>query len=485
MNTESFDAKAQRRKVKILHGTAVALALLALSACSMAPDYTRPQAPVPGSWPSGPAYQAETGTPGSKAVAELPWREFFLDPRLQQTIELALVNNRDLGIATLNVERYRAFYQIERAALLPQLNASASGSVQRQPADLSGTGSSEIYRQYSAGVGVSLYELDLFGRVRSLKDQALEEYFATEEAQRAAQISLIAAVAQSYLTLAADQEVLALSRQTLESRQTSFALIEKRFNAGVISALDLYQAQTLVDGARVENIQATRLVAQEENLLRLLVGTALPTELLPAELGEGVLLQDLAPGLPSESLLLRPDIIQAEHKLKGANANIGAARAAFFPRITLTGAAGFSSAELSGLFKSGSESWSFAPQIILPIFDAGRNRANLKVSRVEEEIAVAQYEKAILTAFREVADALAERGTIDEQLAALQSLTAATAESARLSTIRYDKGADSFLSVQDAQRALFVAQQNLIVARLARLSNLVTLYKVLGGGAGE
>jgi multidrug efflux system outer membrane protein len=452
----------------------------------MAPDYTRPEAPVPGSWPSGPAYSAEIGTPGTEAVAEIPWREFFLEPRLQQTIELALANNRDLKIATLNVEKYRAFYQIARAALLPQLNASAAGSVQRVPETLSGTGSSEIYRQYSAGLGVSAYELDLFGRVRSLKDQALEEYFATEEAQRAAQISLIAAVAQSYLTLAADREELLLARQTLESRQSTFGLIEKRFNAGVISALDLHQAQTLIDGARVQSIQATRLVAQDENLLTLLVGVPVPAELLPAVLGaETTLLQELAPGLPSEGLLRRPDIIQAEHRLKGANANIGAARAAFFPRIALTGSVGVGSDQLSGLFKSGSGAWLFAPQITVPIFDAGRNRANLKVSKVEREIAVAQYEKAILTAFREVADALAEQGTIDERLAALQSLTAATAESARLSLIRYDKGADSYLSVQDAQRALFVAEQNLIAARLSRLTNLVTLYKVLGGGASE
>ena len=462
-----------------------ALALLALSACTMAPEYNRPASPLPTAWPEGPAYQGTTVNPEKKAVAEIPWREFILDPRLQQTIELALANNRDLKISTLNVEKFQAFYQIERAALVPQLNANAAGSVLRHPADLSGTGSSEIRRQYSAGLGVSSYELDLFGRVRSLKDQALEEYFATEEARRAAQISLIAAVAESYMTLAADREELALARQTLESRQTSFDLITKRYNAGVTSALDLHQAQTLVDGARVQHIQATRRVAQDENFLRLLVGAPLPEDLLPEALGEAVLLQDLSPGVPSESLLLRPDIIAAEHKLKAANANIGAARAAFFPRIALTGTAGFSSAELSGLFKSGSETWGFAPQITLPIFDGGRNRANLKVSKLEEEIAVAQYEKAILIAFREVADALAERGTIDERLAALQSLTNATAESARLSTIRYDKGADSFLSVQDAQRALFVAQQNLIIARLARLTNLVTLYKVLGGGASE
>ena len=470
---------------KGLRSAALGMVLLTCSACTLAPGYERPEAPVPASWPGGPAYQTETGTPANKVVAEIPWREFFVEPRLQKVIELALANNRDLKIATLNVEKYRAFYQIERAGLLPQLNASAAGSVQRLPADLSGTGSPEIRRQYSAGLGVSAYELDLFGRVQSLKEEALEEYFATEEARRAARISLIAAVAQSYLTLAADNETLALARQTLESRQTSFGLIEKRFNAGIISSLDLYQAQTLVDGARVQSVQATRLVAQDENLLTLLVGAPLPAELLPVQLGAEVTLQDLAPGLPSESLLRRPDIIQAEHRLKGANANIGAARAAFFPRIALTGSVGVGSDQLTGLFKAGSGAWSFAPQITLPIFDAGRNRANLKVSKVEREIAVAQYEKAILTAFREVADALAERGTIDEQLAALQSLTAATAESARLSLVRYDKGADSYLSVQDAQRALFVAQQNLISARLSRLTNLVTLYKVLGGGASE
>ena len=489
MNRPTFNATAQRRPGKnrmILRGTAVALAIFACAACSLAPDYTRPAAPVPASWPAGPAYKVEGGKPADKAVAEIPWRTFFVDPRLQQTIELALSNNRDLKVATLNVERYRAFYQIERAQLLPQLNANAAGIVQQQPAYLSGTGSQEIRHQYSAGLGVSAYELDLFGRVRSLNDQALEEYFATEEARRAAQISLIAAVAQSYLTLAADHEALLLAGQTLESRQTSFALIEKRFNAGIISALDLHQAQTLVDGARVQSIRATRLVAQEENLLNLLVGTSLPLELLPEQLAEETtLLQELAPGIPSESLLRRPDIIQSEHLLKGANANIGAARAAFFPRIALTGSVGVGSEQLSGLFKSGSGTWLFAPQITVPIFDAGRNRANLKVSKMEREIAVAQYEKAILTAFREVADALAERGTIDEELAALQSLTAATAESARLSLVRYDKGADSFLSVQDAQRTLFVAQQSLIVVRLARLTNLVTLYKVLGGGASE
>ena len=477
--------RRQEKNSTRLRGAALGVALLACSACTLAPEYTRPESPVPADWPSGPAYTAETGTPAAQAVDEIPWREFFVDPRLQKVIELTLANNRDLKIATLNVERFRAFYQIERAGLLPQLNASAAGSVQRVPADLSGTGSAEIRRQYSAAVGVSAYELDLFGRVQSLKEQALEEYLATEEARRAAQISLIATVAQSYLTLAADREVLALARQTLESRQSSLALIEKRFKAGITSALDLHQTQTLVDGARVQSVLATRLVAQDENLLTLLVGVPLPAELLPAQLGVAVTLQELAPGLPSESLLRRPDIIQAEHRLKGANANIGAARAAFFPRIALTGSVGVGSDQLSGLFKSGSGAWSFAPQITVPIFDAGRNRANLKVSKVEREIAVAEYERAILTAFREVADALAEHGTITELLAAQESLTAATAESSRLSLVRYDKGVDSYLSVQDAERNLFLSQQNLISARLSRLTNLVTLYKVLGGGASE
>lgn len=460
----------------------VALMVLIVSGCSLAPDYTRPEAPLSDKWPAGAAYPEVSNTV-AKGVDEIPWREFFLESRLQKVIELALANNRDLRIAALNVEKYRALYQIERAGLLPQLNATAAGNIQQLPAGLSGSGSQRVLDQYSAGVGVSAYELDLFGRVRSLKEKALEEYFATEEACRAAQVSLVAAVAQSYLTLAADREVLALSHQTLESRQTSFALIERRYNAGLISALDLHQAQALVDTARVQTLQVTRLVAQDENLLTLLVGLPLPAELLPVALGDKKSLLEITPGLPAESLLRRPDIMQAEHRLKGVNANIGAARAAFFPRITLTGSAGFGSDELSGLFSSGSGAWSFIPQITLPIFDSGRNRAGLKASKVEQEIALAQYERAILTAFREVADALAEQGTIDERVVALESLTTATESSARLSQVRYEKGADSYLSVQDAQRALYSARQNLIVARLSQLSSRVTLYKVLGGGA--
>lgn len=487
MKNATFYAAAPPRSGKNrqrLRGTALGIVFLMFSGCTMAPSYTRPEAPVPANWPSGPAYPATNADTAAQPAAATPWRSFFVDPQLQQVIELALANNRDLKLALLNVEKFRALYQIERSQLLPHVNATAGGNLQRVPATLSGTGKSVTRRQYSAGVGVSAYELDLFGRVRSLKDQALEEYLATEEAQRAAQISLIAAVVDSYLTLAADREQLALSRQTLESQKTSFDLTQKRFNAGVSSALDVHQAQTTVETARIQSATYTRLAAQDENQLTLLVGAPLPIELLPEVLAaEATLVQELPPGLPAETLLSRPDILQAEHHLIGANANIGAARAAFFPSITLTGSVGVGSDQLSGLFKAGSGTWGFAPQITLPIFDAGRNRANLKAANVEREIAVAEYEKAIQTAFREVADALAERGTIDEQLAAQQSLTDATTQSQKLAEARYQRGVDSYLVLLDAQRTLFIAQQNLIATRLSRLNNRVTLYKVLGGGA--
>jgi multidrug efflux system outer membrane protein len=340
--------------------------------------------------------------------------------------------------------------------------------------------------QYSVGLGVSSYELDLFGRVRSLKDQALEQYLATEQAQRSVQISLVSQVAAAYLALAADRERLKFAKDTLNSQQESFTLTKSRFDAGVTSLLTVNQAQTTVDTARVDIARFTTLVAQDENALALVVGSPVPAELLPQTLSESLTaLRDLSPGLPSDVLLGRPDILQAEGQLKGASANIGAARAAFFPRITLVSSIGFGTDDLAGLFKPGSFAWKFAPQITLPIFDGGSNRANLTVSEVDRSIAVAQYEKAIQNAFREVADALAQRGTIDEQVAAQQSLTNVTAESYKLSQARFDKGVDSFLTVLDSQRSLYGAQLNLISTRLARLTNLVTLYKVLGGGGGK
>jgi multidrug efflux system outer membrane protein len=460
----------------------LAVMALSLAGCaSMAPKYSQPATPVPSDWPGG-----ETAKSASKPVAEIPWREFFIDEQLRKLIDLALTNNRDLRIAALNNERFRALYQIRRADLMPHVDANGAISVQRVPADLSANGKAMTVEQYSVGLGVASYELDLFGRVQSLRDQALEQYLATEQAQASVQISLVSQVATAYLALAADRERLQLAKETLINQQDSYKLTKSRYEAGVSSALDLNQAQTIVDAARVDIARYMAMVAQDENALNLIVGSPVPVDLLPKSLSETLAaLKDLSPGLPSDVLLRRPDIIQAEGELKGANANIGAAQAAFFPRITLVSSIGFGSDELAGLFKGDSFTWSFAPRISIPIFDGGSNKANLKVSEVDRDIAVARYEKAIQNAFREVADALAQRGTIDEYLAAQQSLTNATAESHKLSQARYENGVDSYLQVLDAQRSLYGAQQNLIGVRLVRLTNLVTLYKVLGGGAGS
>ncbi|TLM67176.1 MAG: efflux transporter outer membrane subunit [Deltaproteobacteria bacterium] len=456
-------------------------AWLCLTGCSLAPKYTRPEAPVPAAWPSGPAYR-ESGPAGS-AVADLPWPEFFVEPRLRQVIALALENNRDLRVAALNVERSRAQYRIRRADLVPSVDAVGAASGQHLPADLAGAPEDVTVHQYRASVGVSSYELDLFGRVRSLKDQALEQHLATGQARRSVQISLVAEVAANYLALAADRERLALARETLANQEEAYRLTKSRFAAGVASALAVNQAKTSVDAARVDIARYTTLVAQDENALNLVAGTVVPAGLLPETLAETVTaLQEITPGLPSEVLLTRPDILQAESLLKGYNANIGAARAAFFPRITLVSALGTGSLELSGLFTGGSTFWNFAPSVSLPIFAGGRNLAGLKVAEADRDIAVARYEQVIQTAFREVADALARRGTIDDQLAAQQSLADATAESYRLSRARFEKGVDSYLAVLDSQRALYAAEQNLIGARLARLASQVTLYKALGGG---
>jgi len=461
-------------------------ALLCLAGCTtMAPKYSQPVAPVPAAWPTAAAYKENAAKPGAQIAAETPWREFFVGPQLRNVIELALVNNRDLRVATLNIEKSRALYRIQRAELIPQIEATAAGSVQRVPADLSSSGQSTIARQYSIGLGVSAYELDLFGRVRSLKDQALEQYLSTEQAKVAVQISLVAEVANSWLTLAADRERLQLAKDTLESQNSSYTLIRHRFEAGASSQLDLRQAQTRVDAARVDIALFTAQLARSENALNLLVGKPVPPELLPSRLESLTAVKDLTPGLPSDVLLRRPDILQAEHGLKGANANIGAARAAFFPRISLSSSFGTASAKLTDLFMPGSAVWSFVPQISVPLFDAGSNLANLDVAKADRDIAVAQYEKAIQTAFREVADTLASRGTLGDQLEAQQSLAEATADSYRLSEARYTRGVDSYLVVLDSQRSLYAAQQDLINVRLARLANLVTLYKVLGGGDSE
>ncbi len=456
---------------------------LVVGCSTMAPTYSRPGAPVPAAWPAGPSYQATAIPTEQKPVADIPWQEFFVDPQLRKVIGLALDNNRDLRVAILNIRRSQAQFQIRRSDLFPKVDAAASGTFQRLAEDFSGSGIPQQIHQYNVGLGVSSYEVDLFGRVQSLKDQALEQYLATEQARRTVQISLVSQVSSAWLTLAADRERLQVSANTLVSQQEYYRIVRLRHEAGIASLLDLYNAQIQVDAARRDVAVFTTLTAQDENALNLAVGSTVAIDLLPSKLtGTLTLLKELPPGLPSEVLLRRPDILQAENLLRGANANIGAARAAFFPRITLISSIGVGSNELGGLFTSGSYVWKVAPQISFPIFDAGFNKANLAVAEADREIAVAQYEKAIQIAFREVADSLALRGTIDVQVAAQQSLTDATIASFNLSMARYERGVDNYLAVIIFQRSSYDAQQLLIGARLARLNNLVTLYKVLGGG---
>ena len=456
-------------------------ALLGLSGCTLAPEYRRPKAPIPADWPSGAAYQDTRPATNPPDAAPLERQEFFSDGNLQRVIEIALQNNRDLRLAALNVERARAWYGIQRAELLPVVNAAGSGSKQRVPADLSAGGKPTTVEQYRADLDLSSWEIDFFGRIRSLADRALEEYLATEQARRSTQVLLVSEVANAYLTLAADRETLKLAGTTLETQQAAYDLVKRRLDGGLVPELDLHRAQTQVDAARGDLARFTQFVAQDENALNLLVGSPVPDDLLPAELGSVSPLIEISPGVSSEVLLGRPDILQAEALLKAANANIGAARTAFFPRISLTTSMGTGSVELSGLFKSGSRAWTFAPEIVMPVFDS-RTWSALKVTEVEKQSAIAQYEKAIQTAFREVADALAVRGTVDQQISAQESLVHAAAETYRLSDARYSKGIDSYLSVLDAQQSLYAAQQRLVALRLGRLANQVRLYAVLGGG---
>lgn len=449
--------------------------------CTMAPKYARPTAPVPAEWPTGAAYAGTQTATNAPEATNLKWREFFTDERLQQIIERALTNNRDLRIAALNVERARAMYGISRAELLPTVNGTASGGRQRMPADLSSTGKAQTSGQYGVNLGVASWEIDFFGRIRSLKDRALEEYLATEQARRSAQILLVSSVAQAYLALAADRENLKLADTTFGAQKSSYDLIKRRHELGLAPELDLHRAQTQVDAARGDVARFTQLVAQDENALNLLVGSPGSSALRPMELGNVTPPKEISAGVSSEVLLSRPDVLQAENLLKAANADIGAARAAFFPRISLTAAIGTASSDLSGLFKSGSGAWSYAPQIVMPIFDA-RTWSAHRAAKVQREIAVTQYEKAIQSAFREVADALAIRGTVDQQVSAQESLVHAVSETYRLSNSRYDKGIDSYLGVLDAQRSLYAAQQGLVSLRLAKVASNVRLYAVLGGG---
>lgn len=456
-----------------------AVALTALIAgCSFIPPYQRPVAPIAADWP-----QPSSTEPTAVATADIPWQNFYNDPRLNALIEIALFHNRDLRVARLSIEQARALYDIRRADLFPTVNAAATGS--RAPAVI--VGRKTVVTTYNAGLLINAWEIDFFGRIESLKEAALAQYLATEQGARAAQISLIAGVASTWFALLADQELLDITRDTLKTRQESQRLAQLRFDNGASSELDLRQAESLTEAANATLAALLRQRALDENALALLVGQPIDLRLTDAALfgrhmSDAMTRNDIRAGLPSDLLLYRPDILAAEQQLVAANANIGAARAAFFPRITLTAGFGSVSTQLSGLFKSGSFGATVSPQALLPIFDMGRNEANLESARVQRSIALAQYEKTIQTAFREVADALAGRATLDEQLRATEAQARAEAVRFRLAEMRYQNGISSYLELLDAQRTLFAVRQSVVQIRLARLQNRVQLYKALGGG---
>jgi multidrug efflux system outer membrane protein len=461
----------------------ISLFVLAVAGCTLAPKYHRPPAAISPTWPAVPGESENRTNAATVPAADIGWHEFFRDPHLQRLVELALTNNPDLRVAVLNVERSRAQYRIQRAVLFPEIDATATGTRQRLPGDLSGTGKPLTSSQYSLSLGTTSYELDLFGRVRSLKAAALENYFATMEARRSVQIALVTGVGNAYFLERASTEQLAVARQTLTAVRASYELIQRSYEAGVVSELDLRTAEGQVQTARSNVAAYEQQLAKAEDNLVLLVGRPLPKDLPPQQpLNSPDCLSDVPAGLPSDLLQRRPDILAAEHQLKAANASIGAARAAFFPTITLTASAGTASSQLSNLFAPGSGTWLFSPQITLPIFTAGRNLANLDVAKISKLIEIANYEKSIQTAFREVSDVLAERAAVTVQLDAGEALVNAEQRRYELAEARFHQGVDSYLNVLSAQQDLYQAQENLVQFQFSHLSNLINLYQALGGG---
>ena len=451
------------------------MAAMALAGCSFIPVYERPATPVADTFVPT-LHNAAASDRADTTAADLQWQDFFKDARLKRLIELSLQNNRDLRVAVLAIEQTRAQLQVRRADELPTVNAGISGT--RGPAS-----SGAIASTYTAGLSVTAYELDFFGRVRALSQAAQAQLLGSQEARKTVQISLIASVANTYLNLLADDELLRVAREALATRQESLRLMQLKFDNEAASKVDLSQTQSLLEGAKVALAQGMRQRAQDENALVLLLGQPLPPDLPPGlPITSQGLLPDLPAGIPSEILTRRPDIRQAEQQLLANNANMGVARAAFFPRITLTGSAGVVSSDLDTLFSNGTTAWTFVPQLLLPIFDYGRNSANLESAKVAREIAVAQYEKAVQTGFREVADGLAGRATLGEQLRAQNGQLAAEQTRMQLTDLRFKHGAASAFEVLDAQRSLFAAQQAAVQVQVQQVQNLVTLYKVLGGG---
>lgn len=461
-----------------LNVLSTAFLLAGLQGCSLIPEYRQPELPVAQQWPQGPAYPSAQHT----QQAVIPqWQSFFRDSELRGLIDSALANNLDLRQAALNVQAYRAQYRIQRSELLPSVGLNGYSSRERQPADLRSEGNAGIDSESGLNVGISSYELDIFGRISSLEGAALQNYLATAEAQKGVRIGLISDVAGAYMTWLTDQARLKVTAETLESYEKSLSLIDASSDEGISSALDVRQARTLVEGARAQKYLYTRNVAQDANALQLLLGGPLPPSLKSVPL-DAHFLADIPVGLPSDLLTRRPDIREAEHQLLAANANIGAARAAFFPSISLTTTAGTASESLDGLFNAGSGHWSFAPQINIPIFNGGRLKASLDYAQIQKDIRVAQYQKSIQTAFREVADGLAANGTYEGQLKAQTALVQANQEYYDMAKQRYDEGVDSYLILLDSQRELFSARQQLLANRLQQLDAQVQLYKAIGGG---
>lgn len=456
----------------------VAAAVLMLAGCSsMAPPYEQPPLPVADRYPADVPL-AEAGV----AAAGLAWRDYFTDPHLQDLIERALAHNRVLRTYVLRADEARVTHGLRRAERFPTMTVGADGSRSRTPGDLSVTGQAVTAGQYQAGFSMSTWELDFWGRVRSLQDAALQEFLASDAARRAFAVSLVAQVADGYLSLRELDERVALARRTIASREESLRIFTRRFEVGAVTKLDLTQVQTLLAQAQALGAQLQQSRAEQAHALAVLVGDAVDLTRAQDRFDDAAVVGELRPGLPSALLTDRPDIAAAEHRLRAAHANIGAARAAFFPRVTLTGSFGTASAELDGLFDPGSRAWSFAPSLSLPIFDGGRNRANLDLAQVRRELAVADYEKTVQTAFREVADTLSARQWLAEQVHIQRAALAAQTERARLAKLRYDNGAATFLEVLDAQRDLLSAEQQLVQNRRALLSARVDLYAVLGGG---
>lgn len=464
-----------------IHALGALAVSLALAGCDLAPKYVRPASPVPVASPQGPAYAADAG--GAIIPADTAWRDFFTDARLARVIETALANNRDLRLAVANIAQARAQYRVQRADLLPTVGATGTATYSEQPLVQFGQSQRLNNDVYQAQVAISAWEIDLFGRVRNLSKAAQEQYFGAVENRNAAQTALIAETANAWLTMAADQERLRIARDLEQAFGKTLELTRARFAKGIASELEVRQAQTSYDQARSDIAQATTLVAQDQNALNLLAGTTVPEGDLPDAMPQGsATLENLPANIPSEVLLRRPDIAAAEHDLRGANANIGAARAAFFPTISLTAAFGSVSQGLSNLFGGGSDFWSVAPSANLSIFDFGRRKGNLQYARATYDAMVATYEKSVQTGFREVADALARRGTMAQQVEAQTSLRDSARVAYTLSEARFRAGIDNFLTTLDSQRTLYNAEQSLLATRLTRASNMVELYRAMGGG---